>query len=250
MSNKISSEHLVFRFGRGIKLIHADNTHLRKYNFNGHPTGHTLESILKFDFAVFFENTDHITCYCNEVTANAYNFDSVSHCIGKSWVTNFTKLNLKKVLTSDQNIVRQNSRVIENNSYIRKNGTSCETLSIRMPWYNEDNKVIGLFGCSILLGVQPLANSLSEVSRLGLLNCVPDSIISGIEINNQYLSKRELECLHLAIRGKSARQAAIELGISQRTVEEYLNNIKLKMRVKSKSEMIDAGVNLLFDYGN
>lgn len=62
-----------------------------------------------------------------------------------------------------------------------------------------------------------------------------------------HLSKRELQCLRLSIRGKSARQAAVEMGISQRTVEEYLNNIKLKMGVKTKAEMIDAGLSLLLD---
>lgn len=35
---------------------------------------------------------------------------------------------------------------------------------------------------------------------------------------------------------------ANELGISQRTVEEYLNNIKLKMGVYSKSELIDKTI--------
>lgn len=61
----------------------------------------------------------------------------------------------------------------------------------------------------------------------------------------RHLSKRELQCLQLSIRGKSARQAAIEMGISQRTVEEYLNNIKRKMGVKTKAEMIEIGLCLL-----
>lgn len=62
-----------------------------------------------------------------------------------------------------------------------------------------------------------------------------------------HLSQRELQCLQLSIRGKSASKVAVELGISRRTVEEYLNNIKLKMGVKTKSEMIDAGLSLLLN---
>jgi DNA-binding CsgD family transcriptional regulator len=59
-----------------------------------------------------------------------------------------------------------------------------------------------------------------------------------------HLSRRELQCLQLSILGKSARKAGIVLGLSQRTVEGYLNNVKKKLAVKSKSEMIEAGLRI------
>lgn len=55
-------------------------------------------------------------------------------------------------------------------------------------------------------------------------------------------SKRELECILLTMRGKSAKQVAYDLGISSRTVEEYLNNVKVKMNVFSKSELIEKAL--------
>ena len=61
------------------------------------------------------------------------------------------------------------------------------------------------------------------------------------------LSRRELQCLQISVRGRSARQVATELGISQRTVEEYLNNVKKKLGVTSKSEMINVVINLLLE---
>lgn len=61
------------------------------------------------------------------------------------------------------------------------------------------------------------------------------------------LSQRELQCLSLSLRGRSARRVGAELGISQRTVEEYLNNVKVKMGVKYKTDMIEAGLQLLLD---
>ena len=60
-------------------------------------------------------------------------------------------------------------------------------------------------------------------------------------------SRRELQCLGLSIRGKSASKVALDLGISQRTVEEYLNNVKKKLGVTSKSEMINVAINLLLE---
>jgi DNA-binding CsgD family transcriptional regulator len=55
-------------------------------------------------------------------------------------------------------------------------------------------------------------------------------------------SKRELECLLLTVRGKPAKQVSYELGLSRRTVEEYLNNIKVKMNVFSKAELIEKAI--------
>ena len=57
--------------------------------------------------------------------------------------------------------------------------------------------------------------------------------------NDIYLSKRESECLYLYARGKIARDIAIMLGLSRRTVEHYLDKVKTKMGVASKNELIE-----------
>lgn len=56
--------------------------------------------------------------------------------------------------------------------------------------------------------------------------------------NFKGLSKRELECLFLILRSKSAKQIAYILGLSRRTVESYIDSIKLKFGVSNKSELI------------
>lgn len=62
--------------------------------------------------------------------------------------------------------------------------------------------------------------------------------------NDYQLSKRETECLLLTLHGNPAKQVAFKLGISQRTVEEHLNNIKIKMKVFSKAELIKKGMKI------
>lgn len=57
--------------------------------------------------------------------------------------------------------------------------------------------------------------------------------------NNFVFTKRENECLYFTVRGKTAKQIAQILGVSYRTIEEYLSNIKIKMRVSSKAELIE-----------
>jgi DNA-binding CsgD family transcriptional regulator len=53
-----------------------------------------------------------------------------------------------------------------------------------------------------------------------------------------HLSKRESECLHYLVQGKTAKQTAQILSISHRTVETYIENLKLKLKCKNKAELM------------
>ena len=59
-----------------------------------------------------------------------------------------------------------------------------------------------------------------------------------VKDNKVHLTKREKECLHLLVYGMTAKQIAKELGIAYRTVESYINTIKVKMGCFSRSQLI------------
>lgn len=52
------------------------------------------------------------------------------------------------------------------------------------------------------------------------------------------LTTRENECLYYLLAGKSAKQTAAIMNISQRTVEFHLDNIKLKAGCRTKLELL------------
>ncbi len=56
------------------------------------------------------------------------------------------------------------------------------------------------------------------------------------------LSKRENECLLLLAKGRTAKAIAIQMGISFRTIEGYIERLKLKFNCSSKSALIDAAI--------
>lgn len=60
----------------------------------------------------------------------------------------------------------------------------------------------------------------------------------GNDCGNVYLTKREVEVLRCTILGYSAKSTAKLLNISFRTVECYIDNIKLKLRCNNKRELI------------
>lgn len=52
------------------------------------------------------------------------------------------------------------------------------------------------------------------------------------------ITARELECLGLISQGKTAKMSAQTLNISPRTVERHIDNIRTKLKLKNKSELI------------
>lgn len=62
--------------------------------------------------------------------------------------------------------------------------------------------------------------------------------------SNIKFTEREMECLYFIIRGKSAKVIADLLCVSRRTVEDYVNKLKIKFSVKNKYELISAAVEM------
>ncbi len=65
------------------------------------------------------------------------------------------------------------------------------------------------------------------------------------------LSRRERQCLYYCTRGMSANAIALELGLSKRTIEDYLERAKNKLGCANKFELIDYIISSFFsDYHN
>lgn len=235
----LSDELLVYRFGHGIKLLRPDLVSKQKPINLDRSTQHTVGSMLKLPICCYFDDLDITIQRTNEYNAEACGYDSAQEGVGKKLFDIFDDGAANLIFKKDTEMLQANRMHLAEETALCKDDIQYQALSVKFPWYGDDNHIVGMMGFSIVLGKQPLAESLSQISQLGLLNNTSSSILPGLEINNQYLSKRESECLRLTVRGKSAKQIAAELEISRRTVEEYLNNIKLKFGVFSKSELID-----------
>ena len=54
------------------------------------------------------------------------------------------------------------------------------------------------------------------------------------------LSRRERECLELLLQGKTAKETAAILTLSQRTVESYFENVKKKLKCSNKGQLFST----------
>jgi DNA-binding CsgD family transcriptional regulator len=68
------------------------------------------------------------------------------------------------------------------------------------------------------------------------------SFLLSHEFNEVKLSAREAETLFFILRGKTAKQIARVLGISDRTVHDFLERLKIKFAAFNKSELIDKAI--------
>ncbi|MEM1243286.1 MAG: LuxR C-terminal-related transcriptional regulator [Pseudomonadota bacterium] len=64
-------------------------------------------------------------------------------------------------------------------------------------------------------------------------------LVEDGNVNDYKLSDRQFECLFFLLRAKTSKEIANILDISPRTVESYLNEIKLKMQCFSRAQLID-----------
>ncbi|MGZ4143286.1 MAG: response regulator transcription factor [Actinomycetota bacterium] len=58
------------------------------------------------------------------------------------------------------------------------------------------------------------------------------------------LTERETEVLQLVMRGKTNREIGAALFISPATVKKHVENVKIKLGVHRRSELVTAGLSL------
>lgn len=87
----------------------------------------------------------------------------------------------------------------------------------------------------LILVTFTFGQSIENQSKILNIIINEESLVSG---DGVYFNKRESECIYLLFLGKTAKEIARHLNISSRTVEVYLNNIRLKLGCYMRAEVI------------
>jgi len=114
-------------------------------------------------------------------------------------------------------------------------------LYTKRPWRDDHDAIIGTIGWGVDI---TSAYTYAFGGQLARYTDQSDFLLTeGTEQSNGLtLSPREQEVLFLVLRGKTSKLAAAVLGLSHRTVEQYVDTLKLKFGVQSKIELIDAAI--------
>lgn len=116
-------------------------------------------------------------------------------------------------------------------------GVEWIALSHKAPAY-VGKKIMG----SVALSFMVQKNEISFLTNIIL----PDiqKIHAHFSIKEYVLTKRQIECLHLLVKGKTIKKIALILHLSAKTVEHYLDAIKLKLNANDRSELIEKALQL------
>lgn len=240
----LTKEVRIYRYMNGICLSNPESP--QKFSSDMRDVGYSIKDIDDLPFCLYLLNKNSVLQTINERTAEICRFQSTKKAIGQSMYDVAEKESAEKVIRSDKFVMQSQQMHIIEDDVVIKNKNLLQCLSLKFPWYNHNNKVIGVFGCTMLIEKQSIATSLSKM--LGLLNPTINksaSTLSNLANNPIYLSRREKQCANLLIRGKTAKEIAAQLNLSHRTIEFYIENIKNKLHVSTKSELIDKLMDML-----
>ena len=229
-----SHELHIYHANQGVKLIKPTKRKEARPSSFDYDTQLLVADVLKTKCNIYFENMDGVIYQLNERNTEFCGFNSVNHAIGKKYFSSLSVKTSKQIRQNDLEVIQTNQTKLFEETIFQEHDGIQHTLSIKSPWYDEDNKIIGLFGCSVVLGQDLLVESLSMMSKLGLLD---RDMTRTYSINSAQLSLRQLQCAKLLVQGKTAKEIANQINLSTRTVEHYIHNIKLKLNCRNKTEV-------------
>lgn len=226
----VSSELEIHRFRSGIKLLRPPS---KAFSAKCKTFG-VVSDFLQMSCSVYFETADGVIRILNERNAEFCGFDSVPNAIGKHYFDTLPEKTVSLLRYNDHVVMQEETVKLLEEDIFHENGEVQKAITLKLPWYNNHNKVIGLFGMSILVGTDAVAESLLEMAKMGFLTH------SRYQSHQKeiVLSRQQNACVNLLLEGMTNKQIAMQLGLSPRTVETYINNLKLKLRCKNKMEII------------
>lgn len=204
--------------------------------------GYTVKELLQLPFNVIFLDKNSSILKINDNNVLACGFDSSSHALGKTINDTYHRDAAKFSIAHDTAVLKTNNLLIKEEMCERIDSVRFSCLTAKLPWYNDAGDLSGVIGLSISLGLQnkyEISDALNALADLGIIRCRRKERPIPSIINDVTLTKREIECLELIDKGMTAKRVAEKLNLSKRTIEGYFENIKNKLGVRSKYDLIN-----------
>lgn len=221
----------------GIKIItpkdYAAKMHL-KQSVN-------LDYIFNLPFNFYFLNKESTILHINETAATSCTFDSKKDAINRSMAHVTPKKCSRLVFHHDKKVIDREKTMVIKEYFERYDGLILGGVSVKIPWYADNHKVVGIFGFPLIGGgnFEYAAYLARQIGLNNIAKYITQSINKRYEIQGFILSQRQMQCIKHSIRGKSAKQIGKALNLSPRTVEMHLDIIKSKLGCQTKAELIE-----------
>lgn len=220
---------------------------------------------------VYWKDKEGILLGCNDNLANIFGLNSRFDIVGKNDEQLISPELAKLVIEVDVNVMKSNKEVIVEEIGFDIKKHPAIYLTRKAPLHNKSGEVVGIVGISFditerkqmeeelraakekaeaALKAKELAETESREKSMVLKDVLQDLnekryYLAG-KYHGTYLTTREAQCVPCLARGLSAKEIGNELGLSKRTVEVYINNLKAKFNCNRRSQLITAAIECRF----
>ncbi len=225
MKIDISQELQIQKYLNGIQLTQSQS---EQY--------HHVGDWLANSFSVYFINTEQNLVEINDHCLANCGYDTRQNTLGKSWKKPFPDtMQIHSLECNNQQVMHRAQTLCLNERIRNCEEEDLNAITIKMPWYDLNGNVLGLFGCSLNLNT----NDVAELTNN--LNFIKSQLFftTDEQLMQKYgFTERELQVVRGIVRGHTIREVSERLCLSIRTIEFYFNNIKLKLGLNKKSQVI------------
>lgn len=215
---------------------------LQKDTLNIDLVNQAIEGLADKNTFVFIKDTAHSYVGCNRSYAHFLGLGDQQKIIGLTDpIINPQQAELYRL--DDEKVLRGETIDINNPAFFKDLG-SVQVAGKMLPLKNLNNEIIGILGTTTLIlsiATKPFYQAMTLLNA----NTIPLIVNKKFYAVNTAagairISKREVECILFLFKCMTSDAIANCLQLSQRSVESYFVNIKNKLNVKHKNEIIEA----------
>lgn len=195
---------------------------------------------------VVLSNKKSQCIYTNDYTAKTFGFkDSISMEGADSRSMRCPAVeNAEDFIAQDQLVIQKGMGLTILDIHVYADGNGKVLLSKKTP-FREKNIIVGY----IFHGMEIHATSLNQVCSTLIQSDKKYRAKTEVQqrsyvINpmnfKKSISKRELDCIFYLLRGNSMKMIAKILNLSPRTVESYLEQVRIKLKCTNRSDLIET----------
>jgi DNA-binding CsgD family transcriptional regulator len=199
-----------------------------------------VKNVLAFPCNTYFLTPASVITNANDICVEVCGFDSLKGMYGTTANELFNTETAIQTIAHDLKVV-QNKKTVVCNESSKIEEEIINFLTIKSPLFDAHDNIVGIFGCSIQLNHQPLAESLALIQKIGLMNnnATLHSSNFSYSDNKNIFSSTQHQIIHHTTKGRTASEIAIILNLSRRTIENNLVIIKEHYGVRTKSQLIE-----------
>jgi len=216
------------------------------FNNLHHILNHVSAKIYWKDVDGYYLGRNHCALEAHKALKIENKNNKVESIIGLSDHDIYQKESADVYRNNDILVLEKGCEIVKEEPLILPNGKIIVHLSSKTPLRNKAGKIMGVIGTSIEITQSYKLNALKDT--LKKINTSAQSIhhlSSYAKFRNIRFTPREIDVLQLVIQGQTSKKIAAQLKLSVRTIEGYIENLKIKMKAGTKYDLIEKTLELI-----